>query len=135
MVEMVPCKSSNIEAVGHNPTRLELFVQFTNGELWKYRGVPSTVFGQLLVAESKGGFFAKNIKSVYAESEKMDATPGNMGTTYLTAVHCPGCRHLLKFLPGSLPAAGVLQCQTPGCRNHARKFEVPVVRVELKEAS
>ena len=58
-------KSSYIAGVGYDPGNQELFVKFNNGVIWKYFDVPESAYVSLLLAESTGKFFAKEIKGVF----------------------------------------------------------------------
>jgi len=58
-------KSSYIAGVGYDPGNQELFVKFNNGVIWKYFDVPESAHVSLLLAESTGKFYAKEIKGVF----------------------------------------------------------------------
>lgn len=64
-IEMVPVISSNIAKVGYDEGTKELFVQFTSGQVYKYKGVSSAAYAGLLGAESKGRHFHQHIRSTY----------------------------------------------------------------------
>lgn len=56
--------SSNLSKVGYeNGT---LYIEFHSGGFYRYSDVPEYVYRELMSAESKGKYFAKNIKNVYA---------------------------------------------------------------------
>ena len=57
--------SSYIDSIGYDPGNQELFVKFNNGVIWKYFDVPESAHVSLLLAESIGKFFAKEIKGVF----------------------------------------------------------------------
>ena len=65
MVKFESVKSSYIDAVAYNENKRELRVQFKNGVTWKYFDVPAAAHVSLLLAESTGRFFAKEIKGVF----------------------------------------------------------------------
>lgn len=48
----------------------DLWVTFTNGTAYEYKGVPIAVFHGLMVADSIGSFYNKNIRNSY-ECEKL----------------------------------------------------------------
>lgn len=56
-------KSSNIQSVGHNADVLE--VEFKNGAVFHYIGVPRVMYDRMLRAQSIGAFFAEHIKGAY----------------------------------------------------------------------
>ena len=64
-MEFEKTKSSYIQGVGYDPGNQELFVKFNNGVIWKYFDVPESAYVSLLLAESTGKFFAKEIKGVF----------------------------------------------------------------------
>lgn len=43
----------------------QLFVQFTNGRIYKYIGVPFAVYHELVNAQSFGQYLNRNIKPIY----------------------------------------------------------------------
>ena len=65
---MQPVTSSNIAAIGRDEATGVMVVNFTNGGSYQYRGVPVSVFNEFLAAESKGKFFASQIKGKYEGS-------------------------------------------------------------------
>ncbi|MEK6262292.1 MAG: KTSC domain-containing protein [Planctomycetota bacterium] len=62
--------SSNIEAIGYDPSSTELHVQFLKSGLYVYHDVPQDVFDAFLSSDSKGSFFNRNIKNVFSNVEK-----------------------------------------------------------------
>ena len=64
--EMIQVESSNIEAVGYDPERHVLTVQFRNGSTYEYEEVPSSKHQDLMAADSKGGFLNKEIKGSHS---------------------------------------------------------------------
>jgi len=65
----ISVKSKNLEFISYNQSKLELSVWFLNKksdtEHYVYEGVEPDVFGELMLADSKGKYFFKNIKNVY----------------------------------------------------------------------
>lgn len=49
---LIPVESSNIAAIGHDGA--DMYVQFKNGGLYCYEGVPHEDYLDLMAAESKG---------------------------------------------------------------------------------
>ncbi|MEW6742535.1 MAG: KTSC domain-containing protein [Planctomycetota bacterium] len=60
-----PVRSSNIRSVGHDPASSSLQVEFHNGGIYQYSGVPETVYQGLMQASSKGIYFHNHIKDRY----------------------------------------------------------------------
>lgn len=60
-----PVTSSYIDAIAYNEKDNELRVQFKSGAIWKYFDVPEAVHVSMLLAESTGKFFAKEVRGVF----------------------------------------------------------------------
>ena len=67
---MVEVESSNIKAVGYSAEKQFLDVSFKSGSTHRYYGVDVDIHNSLLVARSKGSFFAKHIRGKF-ESQKL----------------------------------------------------------------
>lgn len=65
MVDMIPVKSSDLRAVGYNPQTQTLYVDFHSGGRYMYSGVPASEHAALMIADSKGKYFATHIKKSY----------------------------------------------------------------------
>jgi hypothetical protein len=57
--------SSSIAAVGYDGETQTLEIEFSNGFVYRYFGVPADAFEGLLSAESKGQFFQRAIRGRY----------------------------------------------------------------------
>lgn len=57
--------SSNISSVGYDENSRTLKVEFNRGSVYKYTGVPSVEYENLLNAPSKGRYFNQQIKNRY----------------------------------------------------------------------
>ena len=55
--------------VKYDDDACELDITFTSGKIYRYLGVPSEIYDELLDAESKGEFFNENIKDSFVYSE------------------------------------------------------------------
>ncbi len=60
-------ESSNIQAIGFEMTdeadaKGTLYVKFSEGQVYSYTGVSAMLADELMASESKGAFFASNIK-------------------------------------------------------------------------
>ena len=64
-MQMISVSSSNLAAVGYDPSDSTLVVEFKNGTTYKYRQVPQSIFDGLMRASSKGAFFNAKIKDHY----------------------------------------------------------------------
>ena len=63
--KVVPSRIMN--HVEYNPSSLELFVYYNNGDRLGFKGVPKAVYRELITAGSRDTFFEGKIKGVYAE--------------------------------------------------------------------
>ena len=61
-MERLPVKSSNIAAVGYDPTEQILEVEFKNGGIFAYQGVPAQEVVNLHGAESVGKYLHSKIR-------------------------------------------------------------------------
>lgn len=59
-------QSSNILSTRHNGVDT-LWVTFKGGSIWQYSGVPKEVYHQMVLGESIGSYFSKNIRGKYPE--------------------------------------------------------------------
>lgn len=64
-MERVPVSSSNLCSVGYAPDSQTLEIEFNNGGVYQYAGVPEGEYEGLMNAGSKGQYFHANIKNRY----------------------------------------------------------------------
>ena len=57
--------STNLQSVGYDEGTQTLEVQFVNGRVYQYYGVPENMHTQLMQAPSKGQFFNAYIRNSY----------------------------------------------------------------------
>ncbi|MCL6457362.1 MAG: KTSC domain-containing protein [Gorillibacterium sp.] len=63
---LLPVQSSNIAAVGYDNVENVLHVQFKGNEkVYTYQGVPNEEYNAMMVADSIGSYYAKNIRKKY----------------------------------------------------------------------
>jgi len=67
-MDRVPVQSSNLASVGYDPQSLTLEIEFINGGIYQYFGVPQETYEGLMNAGSKGSYFHNQIKNVYSYS-------------------------------------------------------------------
>ncbi len=65
-------ESEAIREINYDAERAKLFVTFNDGDLYVYVGVPGEVHRSFLDADSKGRFFAYEIRDQYPYN-KVDA--------------------------------------------------------------
>lgn len=63
--EMFPVNSSNIESIGYSEENQEVYIQFLNGSIYVYKGVPLHEYENLKDAPSLGSYLHRNYKNVY----------------------------------------------------------------------
>lgn len=63
--QRTPVSSSNIRSVGYDSAGAILEIEFHNGSVYQYLGVPASEFHGLLSAQSKGRYFSGRIKNRY----------------------------------------------------------------------
>jgi hypothetical protein len=64
-MERTPVDSRTIVSIGYDASTQTLEVEFTNGNVYQYFDVPSTVHEELMTAESKGAFLNAQIKGSF----------------------------------------------------------------------
>ncbi|KKN54196.1 hypothetical protein LCGC14_0594890 [marine sediment metagenome] len=67
-MDRIPVSSSNIASIGYDENQMVLEVEFLNGRIYHYEGVPEYVFKDFLNSGSKGSFFHSNIRNTYPYS-------------------------------------------------------------------
>ncbi len=60
-----PVVSSNLASVGYDATTQTLEVEFKDGAVYQYFGVPASEHAALMAASSVGGYLARHIKGKY----------------------------------------------------------------------
>lgn len=67
-MDRIPVSSSNIASIGYDENQMVLEVEFLDGRIYHYEGVPKYIFDDFLNAGSKGRFFHSNIRYTYPYS-------------------------------------------------------------------
>ena len=67
-MEREPVISSIISSVGYDPTTENLEIEFTNGSVYEYYGVPYEEYSELMDAGSIGEHFHQHIRNSYPYS-------------------------------------------------------------------
>jgi len=60
-----PVNSSNISSIGYDASSHTLEIQFHDGGVYCYGGVPQSEFAALMAASSHGSYHARHIKDRY----------------------------------------------------------------------
>lgn len=68
-------QSTNVGLHGYDPNSQTMLMQFKNGRVYEYRGLPQEVYDQYRTAESQGSFFANNIKGRYVTNFRGTVKP------------------------------------------------------------
>jgi hypothetical protein len=66
MTEFESVKSSYIDAIAYHEGKQQLRVMFNNGVIWEYSDVPPAIHVSLLLSESTGKYFAKEVRGVFS---------------------------------------------------------------------
>jgi hypothetical protein len=64
-MERIAVSSSNVGAIGYEAEISTLEVEFNNGSVYQYHGVPQEVYDSFMQADSKGTFLNTRIKGSY----------------------------------------------------------------------
>lgn len=67
-IQMQPAQSSTVSAHGYDPASRTMQVQFKNGNVYQYKGVPQEIFNNYKNSESQGSYHQQNIKGRYEAS-------------------------------------------------------------------
>jgi hypothetical protein len=73
-MKRVNVRSSVISSVGYSRSKGLLDIEFSNGNRYRYRGVPDTVYEELMTAPSHGHYFLERIRDVYLAQKLEPAT-------------------------------------------------------------
>ena len=65
MPEMIPVVSSNVAAVGYESSTQTVYVRFSDGKMYIYKGVLEIDFENLKNAASIGSYLHRSFKNVY----------------------------------------------------------------------
>ena len=60
-----PVASSNLVSVGYDPNSKTLEIEFKQGRVYQYFGVPAYIFRSLMQAPSKGEYFNAHLRDRY----------------------------------------------------------------------
>ena len=64
-INRIPVTSSNLRSVGYDPSSETLEVEFHDGGIYQYSGVPANIHDALMNAASHGKYFAANIRNSF----------------------------------------------------------------------
>lgn len=64
-MQCVFVESTTLGSASHDAQATVLELQFRNGAVYQYFGVPPRIYSDLLRADSKGGYFNRNIRGKY----------------------------------------------------------------------
>ena len=74
-MERIFVSSSNIRGVGYQRSSLTLEVEFNNGGVFHFLGLPPQMYIELMGSESKGKYFHSKIRGKF-ETKRVDDEPG-----------------------------------------------------------
>ena len=61
-MERIPVSSRSVASVGFDVESSTLEIEFTNGSVYQYHGVPESVHVGMMNAASKGSYLDQNVK-------------------------------------------------------------------------
>lgn len=61
-MERIPVQSSSVSSVGYDRDSSTLEIEFLNGSVYQYFGVPESIYNGLMNAPSKGKFLDQFVK-------------------------------------------------------------------------
>jgi len=64
-MERVPLASSSLASAQYDAETETLEIEFRNGRMYSYSGVPLHIYEQLMEADSKGQFYNLHIRDAY----------------------------------------------------------------------
>ncbi|MFC7044661.1 KTSC domain-containing protein [Halobacteriaceae archaeon GCM10025711] len=64
-MKRTPVSSSIIESVGYDPDSQVLEIEFKEGGVYRYTGVPESVYNGLMSVDSHGTYHAEHVKHSY----------------------------------------------------------------------
>src|SRR5438445_7586835 len=64
-MDRIEVNSSTIKTVGYDSETQTLEVEFNSGGIYSYANVPQEVYDRFMVSESRGHFFAVDIRACY----------------------------------------------------------------------
>jgi hypothetical protein len=64
-MERISVSSTNVASIGYDPDSEILEVEFLNGGVYQYSGVPAAIYEELMNASSKGTYINQVIKKSY----------------------------------------------------------------------
>lgn len=76
---MRTAQSSHIQAYDYDPGTGDLMIQFVNGAVYHYAGVPATEYYNFSQSSSPGIYFHSKIKNQYATTNIAPAPPKQRG--------------------------------------------------------
>lgn len=105
-------QSSSLKSVGYSARQQVLEVEFQAGSVYQYKDVPPEVHQALMAAESKGSYFAANIRDKYpfvllVQSPRLQAARKPAGDWVMGDLSAL-CDYLRQEHGGELPLASEL---------------------------
>lgn len=64
----VPVSSSNIASIGYDSSSQTLEIEFLDGSVYQYFGVPASEHDNLMSAASHGSYFSARIRNRYGDT-------------------------------------------------------------------
>jgi hypothetical protein len=74
-MERTPIESSMLNSYGYDFETKTLEVEFKNGDLYQYAGVPQDLYAEMAKAPSAGKFFSANVRGRFAHQKLEQVQP------------------------------------------------------------
>lgn len=71
-MERTPIESTELRSVGYDETNYRMVIEFQDGRVFEYLGVPRDEYRGLMEADSPGQYFRRNVRGVYPHSRSDD---------------------------------------------------------------
>ncbi len=70
-VERVPVTSTHLQSVGYDASSRTLTIEFRDGTIYEYEGVPPEVHAELMNAKSHGKYFHRRIRNAGFQTRRL----------------------------------------------------------------
>ena len=100
VIPLIPVVSSNLQAIGYEPSASILGVQFSSGHIFHYANVPPKLWEGLLESPSKGQFYAREIKGRFTADKVTGVCPkcGDVGMKGERCTDCGTDKYVVKVI-------------------------------------
>lgn len=119
LVPLTPVESSNISAIGYDPDRRWMSVEFKSGALHQYRDVPADIYAEFKDALSVGSYYAMNVRGKFPSDKLSGECPNCGGKPGLIGEKCMDCGQANYAPECGEEGPGGMRCSKPRGHEHA----------------